>query len=158
MARSASVSRRFGPLHRAAVRTSSDASLSRTVFSPPQETRRTFRRKIPLIRCARSYRTLRDGSSGGRCPRHCVPGYDHAVPPGHLPVAITPPYAHGTAPISYQTVFYTWGARLFGHAFQEFVSGCDRCRFWSMSLMRTVTSLNVVGSNLQPLVERDFRV
>src|SRR6516162_9878763 len=36
---------------------------------------------------------------GVRCPRHCVPGYDHAVPPGHLPVALTPPYAHGTAPV-----------------------------------------------------------
>ena len=30
----------------------------------------------------RSYRTLRDGSLGGRFPRHFVPGYDHAVPLG----------------------------------------------------------------------------
>ena len=36
-------------------------------------------------RCAHgheSYRTLRDGSFGVRCPRHFVPGYDHALPPG----------------------------------------------------------------------------
>jgi hypothetical protein len=32
--------------------------------------------------CARSYRTLRDGSLEGRFPRHFMPGYDHAVPPG----------------------------------------------------------------------------
>ena len=35
--------------------------------------------------CARlreSDRTLRDGSLGGRCLRHFVPGYDHAVPLG----------------------------------------------------------------------------
>ena len=32
--------------------------------------------------CARSDRTLRDGSLEGRFPRHFVPGYDHAVPPG----------------------------------------------------------------------------
>src|SRR5262249_54013564 len=57
----------------------------------------------------RSYRTLRDGSFGVPCPRHFVPGYDRAVPPGHLPVALTPPYAHGTAPILYQTVSYTCG-------------------------------------------------
>jgi hypothetical protein len=31
---------------------------------------------------ARSYRTLRDGSLGERFPRHFVPGYDQAVPPG----------------------------------------------------------------------------
>src|ERR1700723_2343165 len=37
-----------GPLHRAAGRTSSDTNLSRRVFSLPSETRRTFRRKIPL--------------------------------------------------------------------------------------------------------------
>ena len=30
--------------------------------------------------------SLRDGSFGARCPRHFVPGYDHATPPGHLPV------------------------------------------------------------------------
>ena len=29
-----------------------------------------------------SYRTLLDGSLGRRCPRHFVPGYDHAVPLG----------------------------------------------------------------------------
>ena len=34
------------------------------------------------ISCARSYRTLRDGSFEGRFPRHFVPGYYHAVPPG----------------------------------------------------------------------------
>ena len=32
----------------------------------------------------RSHRTLRDGSFGARCSRHFVPGYDHAVPPGHF--------------------------------------------------------------------------
>ena len=32
--------------------------------------------------CARSYRTLRDGSFEGRFPRHFVPGYDRTVPPG----------------------------------------------------------------------------
>jgi hypothetical protein len=26
---------------------------------------------------------------GARCPRHFVPGYDQAVPPGHLPLALT---------------------------------------------------------------------
>jgi hypothetical protein len=35
-----------------------------------------------LISCARSSRTLRDGSFEGRFPRHFVPGYYHAVPPG----------------------------------------------------------------------------
>src|SRR5271165_6719002 len=35
-------------LHRTAARTSSDTNLSRRVFSLPQETRRTFRREIPL--------------------------------------------------------------------------------------------------------------
>src|ERR1700704_1711922 len=34
------------------------------------------------IGCARSYRTLRDGTFEGHFPRHFVPGYDHAVPPG----------------------------------------------------------------------------
>jgi hypothetical protein len=34
------------------------------------------------ISCARSYRTLRDGSLEGCFPRHFVPGYDQAVPPG----------------------------------------------------------------------------
>ena len=63
----------------------------------------------PSVHPHRSYRTLRDGSFGVRCPRHFVPGYDRAVPPGHLPVALTPPYAHGTAPISDQTVSYTCG-------------------------------------------------
>ena len=32
--------------------------------------------------CARSYRTLRDGSFDGRFPRHFVPGYDRVVPTG----------------------------------------------------------------------------
>src|SRR5215471_8903920 len=51
-----------GPLHRAAARTSSDANLSRRVFSLPQETRRTFRRKIPLGLGAPDHTvTLRDG-------------------------------------------------------------------------------------------------
>src|ERR1700726_4124692 len=34
------------------------------------------------ISCARSYRTLRDGSFDGRFPRHFVPGYDRVVPRG----------------------------------------------------------------------------
>src|SRR6516165_10059856 len=76
----------------------------------------------PSLHPHRSYRTLRDGSFGVRCPRHFVPGYDRAVPPGHLPVALIPPDAHGTAPISDQTASYTLGTGLFGHAFQEFVS------------------------------------
>jgi hypothetical protein len=37
------------------------------------------------INCARSYRTLRDGSFEGRFPRHFVPGYDQPVPPGQKP-------------------------------------------------------------------------
>ena len=61
----------------------------------------------PSVHPHRSYRTLRDGSFGVRCPRHFVPGYDRAVPPGHWPVALTPPNAHGTAPISDRTVSYT---------------------------------------------------
>jgi hypothetical protein len=36
---------------------------------------------------ARSYRALRDGSLAGRFPRHFVPGYDHAVPPGRNTVS-----------------------------------------------------------------------
>ena len=32
------------------------------------------------IRCARSYRTLRDGSFEGRFPRHFMPGYDRCCP------------------------------------------------------------------------------
>jgi hypothetical protein len=54
-------------------------------------------RLYPSVHPHRSYRTLRDGSFGVRCPRHFVPGYDRAVPPGHLPVALIPPYAHSTA-------------------------------------------------------------
>ena len=34
------------------------------------------------IGCARSYRTLRDGSFEGRFPRHFVPGYDRGCPYG----------------------------------------------------------------------------
>jgi hypothetical protein len=34
------------------------------------------------IGCARSYRTLRDGSFEGRFTRHFVPGYDRIAPPG----------------------------------------------------------------------------
>src|ERR1700734_2882344 len=34
------------------------------------------------LRCARSYRTLRDGSFEGRFPRHFVPGYDRCGPSG----------------------------------------------------------------------------
>jgi hypothetical protein len=63
----------------------------------------------PSLHPSRSNRTLRDGSFGVRYPRHFVPGYDRAVPAGHLPVALTPPYAHDTVPILYQTVSYTYG-------------------------------------------------
>ena len=82
MARLASVSRRFS---QAATRTSSDANLSRRVFSHPQETRRTFRRKIPLD-LAVPITPYPNGTVrfGARSPRHFVPGYDHAVPPGHF--------------------------------------------------------------------------
>ena len=41
------------------------------------------------ISCARSYRTLRDGSFEGRFAKHFVPGYDHTVPLGqksHSPI------------------------------------------------------------------------
>jgi hypothetical protein len=74
----------------------------------------------------RSYRTLRDGLAGARCPRHFVPAYDRAVPPGQSPVALTPPCAHGAVPISDQTASYLRDGGLFEHAFQEFVSGYDR--------------------------------
>ena len=43
-----------------------------------------------------------------------------------LPVALTPPHAHGAALIIYQTVSYPVERRLFGHAFQESVPGYDR--------------------------------
>jgi hypothetical protein len=54
---------------------------------------KTFTLSVGLVSCARSYRTLRDGSlepfdalslaHGRGCfPRHFVPGYYHAVPPG----------------------------------------------------------------------------
>jgi hypothetical protein len=36
--------------------------------------------------CARSYRTLRNGSFEGRFPRHFVPGYDRIVPPGRTSI------------------------------------------------------------------------
>jgi hypothetical protein len=39
-------------------------------------------RNIYGISCARSYRTLRDGSFEDAFPRHFVPGYDRCVPPG----------------------------------------------------------------------------
>ena len=74
---------RNGPLHRAAARTSSDANLSRRVFNLPQETRRTFRRKIPLGLGAPDH-TVPYGtvSFWARFPWHCVPGYDRCVPTG----------------------------------------------------------------------------
>jgi hypothetical protein len=43
---------------------------------------KTFTLSVGLVSCARSYRTLRDGSFEGRFPRHFVRGYYHAVPPG----------------------------------------------------------------------------
>jgi hypothetical protein len=46
-----------------------------------------WRRLRPGISCARSYRTLRDGSFEGRLTRHFVPGYDRTVPPGHTGTA-----------------------------------------------------------------------
>ena len=59
MAYSALVSRRFRTvLLEAAARTSSDTNLSRRVFSLPKETRRTFRREIPV---------------GSAAPDHTVP-------------------------------------------------------------------------------------
>jgi hypothetical protein len=59
------------PLHRAAARTSSDTHLSRRVFSPFKEnTAHVSTKNTPEIRCARSYRALRDGSF----PRHAFPG------------------------------------------------------------------------------------
>jgi hypothetical protein len=44
-------------------------------------------RKTYGISCARSYRTLRDGSFEGLFPRHFVSGYDQPVPPGKKPFA-----------------------------------------------------------------------
>jgi hypothetical protein len=38
-----------------------------------------------VIGCARSYRTLRDGTFEGPFPRHFVPGYDRVVPSGRGP-------------------------------------------------------------------------
>jgi hypothetical protein len=42
-------------------------------------------RNTSVIGCARSYRTLRDGTFEGHCSRHFVPGYDRVVPPGRGP-------------------------------------------------------------------------
>jgi hypothetical protein len=56
--------------------------------TPPQKSRPVGYGVIPVgvcpiwISCARSHRTLRDGSFDGRFPRHFVPGYDRVVPPG----------------------------------------------------------------------------
>ena len=58
MAYSASVSGRHAPLLGVADRTSSDTNLSRRVFSLPKETRRRFRREIPV---------------GSAAPDHTVP-------------------------------------------------------------------------------------
>jgi hypothetical protein len=44
-------------------------------------------RNTSRISCARSYRTLTGRFFGGALPRHFVPGYDHAVPPGQKPFA-----------------------------------------------------------------------
>ena len=38
--------------------------------------------RIGCAHADESDRTLRDGSIWGARPRHFVPGYDHAVPPG----------------------------------------------------------------------------
>jgi hypothetical protein len=43
-------------------------------------------RNTPGVSCARSYRTLRDGSFERRFPRHFVPGYDRTVPLGTVGV------------------------------------------------------------------------
>src|SRR5580693_2629650 len=48
------------------------------------------------ISCARSYRTLRDGSFDGRFPRHFVPGYDRVVPTGRA-------FRHFATGFSYST-------------------------------------------------------
>jgi hypothetical protein len=42
----------------------------------------SWRRCTSGFSYSRSDRALRDGSLGGRFPRHLVPGYDHAVPLG----------------------------------------------------------------------------
>ena len=109
----------------------------------------------PSIHPHRSFRTLRDGSFGVRCPRHFVPGYDRAVPPGLLPVALTPPCAHGTAPISDQTVSYTAGRGLFGHEFQKFVSGYDRLtriaqQTWEAAQHLVAVCLDSISSGAAP--------
>src|ERR1700730_1345019 len=70
-----------GPLHRAAARTSSDTNLSRRVFSLPKETRRTFRREIPLELAAPDHTVPTGRGSLHRYPgTSCfVPGYDQPV-------------------------------------------------------------------------------
>src|SRR5580693_2995196 len=56
--------------------------------APPQKSRPVgygvirATRNTSGISCARSYRTLRDGSFEGRFPRHFVPGYDRCCPYG----------------------------------------------------------------------------
>jgi hypothetical protein len=77
-----------GPLHRVPARTSSDTNLSRKYIAFLKKHGAHLRQEIPLGclgYCARSYRTLRDGSLGGRFSRHFVPGYYRTVPPGQKP-------------------------------------------------------------------------
>ena len=69
---------------RAGVRTDSMIGVTKFRIRKPSlrntahiSTRNTFG-----ISCARSYRTLRDGSFEGRFPRHFVPGYDRCCPYG----------------------------------------------------------------------------
>src|SRR5271166_1751938 len=72
-----------GPLHRAAARTSSDTNLSRRVFSPSlRNTAHISTRNTSGISCARSYRTLRDGSFEGRFPSTSCQATIGVVPTG----------------------------------------------------------------------------
>ena len=50
--------------------------------SVPRNTAHISMKNPYRISCARSYRTLRDGSFGGSFPRHFVPGYDRTCPSG----------------------------------------------------------------------------
>jgi hypothetical protein len=78
-------------LHRAAARISSDTNLSKREFGFAKETRRTFRREIPLGLAIPPDHTVPYGTVllilSDAFPRHFVPGYDRTVPPGHISTA-----------------------------------------------------------------------
>ena len=69
---------------RAGVRTDSMIGVTKFRIRKPslRNTAHISTRNTSGISCARSYRTLRDGSFEGRFPRHFVPGYDRCCPYG----------------------------------------------------------------------------